>query len=240
MIDKNSPIPIYHQLEEYIKSQIESGELKPDEAIPSERVYADLFKISRMTIRQALTNLVNDGYLYRQKGKGTFVNQKKVENRLEGMTSFTEDMKERGLTPGSRLVSFEIIPASRKIADMLHLAEHTPVFEIKRVRLADDAPLALETTFLPANLVKGLTEEIINHSLYEYIEEKLSLTIHEATQQIEATIAKEHELPLLEIDRGSPVLLIHRTSYLKDGTPFEYVKSAYRADRYKFVHSMKR
>jgi GntR family transcriptional regulator len=240
MIDKNSPIPIYHQLEEYIKSQIESGELKPDEAIPSERVYADLFKISRMTIRQALTNLVNDGYLYRQKGKGTFVNQKKVENRLEGMTSFTEDMKERGLTPGSRLVSFEIIPASRKIADMLHLVEHTPVFEIKRVRLADDAPLALETTFLPANLVKGLTEEIINHSLYEYIEEKLSLTIHEATQQIEATIAKEHELPLLEIDRGSPVLLIHRTSYLKDGTPFEYVKSAYRADRYKFIHTMQR
>lgn len=240
MIDKNSPIPIYHQLEEYIKSQIESGELTPDEAIPSERVYADLFKISRMTIRQALTNLVNDGYLYRQKGKGTFVNQKKVENRLEGMTSFTEDMKERGLTPGSRLVSFEIIPASRQIADMLHLGEHTPVFEITRVRLADDAPLALETTYLPANLVKGLTEEIINHSLYEYIEEKLSLTIHEATQQIEATIAKEHELPLLEIDRGSPVLLIHRTSYLKDGTPFEYVKSAYRADRYKFIHTMQR
>ncbi|MBT2678920.1 GntR family transcriptional regulator [Bacillus sp. ISL-35] len=240
MIDKNSPIPIYHQLEEYIKSQIESGELKPDEAIPSERVYAEQFKISRMTIRQALTNLVNDGYLYRHKGKGTFVNQKKVEQHLQGMTSFTEDMKERGLTPGSRLVSFEIIPASRKIADTLHLGEHTPLFEIKRVRLADDAPLALETTYLPANLAKGLTEEIINHSLYKYIEEKLSLTIHEATQEIEAAIAKEHELPLLEIDKGSPVLLIHRTSYLKDGTPFEYVKSAYRADRYKFVHSMQR
>ncbi len=240
MIDKTSPIPIYHQLEEYIKSQIEIGELKPDEAIPSERVYADLFKISRMTIRQALTNLVNDGYLYRQKGKGTFVNQKKVEKSLQGMTSFTEDMKERGLTPGSRLVSFEIIPASRQIAEKLRLGEHTPVFEIKRVRLADDAPLALETTYLPANLVKGLTEEIINRSLYEYIEEKLSLTIHEATQEIEAAIAKEHELRLLGIDRGSPVLLIHRSSYLKDGTPFEYVKSAYRADRYKFVHSMQR
>jgi GntR family transcriptional regulator len=240
MIDKNSPIPIYHQLEEFIKSQIESGELQQDEAIPSERVYAEMFKISRMTIRQAMTNLVNDGYLYRQKGKGTYVNKKKVVKRLQGMTSFTEDMNERGLTPGNILVSFEIIPATRQIADRLQLPENTPVYEIKRVRLADDAPLALETSYLPANLVKGLTEEIINQSLYQYIEEKLSLTIHEATQQIEATIAKEQELSLLEIEKGSPVLLIHTTSYLKDRTPFEYVKSAYRADRYKFVHNMQR
>ena len=240
MIDKNSPIPIYHQLEEYIKAQIDNGDIQPDEAIPSERVYADMFQISRMTIRQALTNLVNDGYLYRQKGKGTFVNKKKVEQRLQGLTSFTEDMKERGLTPGSRLVSFEIIPSGREIAERLKLNENTPVYEIKRVRLADNVPMALETTYLPANLVKGLTEEIINQSLYQYIEEKLSLTIHEATQQIEASIAKEQELRLLEIEKGSPVLLILRTSHLKDGTPFEFVKSAYRADRYKFVHTMQR
>lgn len=240
MIDKNSPIPIYHQLEEYIKAQIDNGDLVPDEAIPSERVYADMFQISRMTIRQALTNLVNDGYLYRQKGKGTFVNRKKFEQRLQGLTSFTEDMKERGFTPGSRLVSFEIIPSGREMAERLNLNENTPVYEIKRVRLADNVPMALETTYLPANLVKGLTEDIINQSLYQYIEEKLSLTIHEATQQIEASIAKEQELRLLEIEKGSPVLLILRTSLLKDGTPFEFVKSAYRADRYKFVHTMHR
>ena len=240
MIDKSSAIPIYHQLEEYIKAQINSGELQPDEAIPPERVYAELFQISRMTIRQAMTNLVNDGYLYRQKGKGTFVNKKKVEQRLQGMTSFTEDMKERGFTPGSRLVSFEIIPSGREIAECLKLRENTPVYEIKRVRLADNVPMTLETTYLPVNLVKGLTEDIINQSLYQYIEEKLSLTIHEATQQIEASIAKEQELRLLEIEKGSPVLLILRTSYLGDGTPFEFVKSAYRADRYKFVHTMHR
>jgi len=240
MIDKNSPIPIYHQLEEYIKAQIDSGELKPDETIPSERVYADMFQISRMTIRQALTNLVNDGYLYRQKGRGTFVNKKKFEQRLQGLTSFTEDMRERGFTPGSKLISFEIIPASREIADRLKLNENTPVYEIKRVRLADNVPMALETTYLPANLVKGLTEDIINQSLYQYIEEKLNLVIHEATQQIEASNAKDQELRLLEIEKGSPVLLILRTSILKDGIPFEFVKSVYRADRYKFVHTMQR
>lgn len=240
MIDKNSPIPIYHQLEEYVKSEIESGALKTDEAIPSEREYAERFQISRMTVRQALNNLVNDGYLYRQKGKGTFVNKQKLEQRLQGLTSFTEDMTERGMKPSNRLLSFEIIPAGAEIASRLHLKENAPVFEIKRVRLADNAPMAFETTYLPANLLRGLTEEIINHSLYRFIEEKLSLVISEATQQIEASIAREPEIKLLQIEKGAPVLLIVRTSYLKDGAPFEYVKSAYRADRYKFVHSMKR
>ncbi|MBY6052247.1 GntR family transcriptional regulator [Cytobacillus firmus] len=240
MIDKQSPIPIYHQLEEYIKQLIENGKLKPDEAIPSEREYSEQYQISRMTVRQALNNLVNDGYLYRQKGRGTFVNKQKVEQKLQGLTSFTEDMKERGMVPSSRLISFEIIPAEPQLAKKLDIKENTPVYEIKRVRMADSLPMALETTYLPANLVKGLTEEIINKSLYQYIEEKLSLTIREATQQIEASIAKETEVNHLQVDPGSPVLLIARTSFLEDGTPFELVKSAYRADRYKFVHTMQR
>ncbi|WP_153125597.1 GntR family transcriptional regulator [Peribacillus tepidiphilus] len=240
MIDKNSPIPIYHQLEEYIKSQIECGALKVDEAIPSEREYAERYQISRMTVRQAINNLVNEGYLYRQKGRGTFVNKQKVEQKLQGLTSFTEDMLERGMKPSSKLLSFQIIPADIQVASRLKLKENTPVYEIQRVRLADDVPMALETTYLPANLVKGLTEEIINQSLYKYIEDTLLLTISEAAQQIEAASAKEIEVKHLEIEKGSPVLLILRTSYLQDGTPFEFVKSAYRADRYKFVHTMKR
>jgi GntR family transcriptional regulator len=240
MIDKNSPIPIYYQLEEYIKAQIHNGELQPDEAIPSERVYSEMFQISRMTIRQALTNLVNQGYLYRQKGKGTFVNIKKVEQQLQGMTGFTEDMLERGFTPGSKLLTFEIIEAGPQIASHLGLTEQDSVYKIIRVRLANNLPIALETTYLPVNLIKDLNEEIINHSLYQYIEEKLSLDISEATQEIEAAVAKEAEIHHLEVEKGTPILLIARTSYLTNNTPFEYVKTAYRADRYKFVHTMQR
>jgi GntR family transcriptional regulator len=240
MIDKSSPIPIYYQLEEFIKKQIENGELQPDEAIPSEREYAERYQISRMTVRQAINNLVNEGYLYRQKGRGTFVSKQKVEQRLHGLTSFTEDMLERGMKPSSKLLSFEVIPAGLETASHLKLKKNTPVYEIKRVRLADDVPMALETTYVPANLVKGLTEEIIHQSLYSYIEEKLNLVISEAFQQIEASIAKESEIKHLQIEKGSPILLILRTSYLHDGTPFEFVKSAYRADRYKFVHTLKR
>jgi GntR family transcriptional regulator len=185
MIDKSSPVPIYHQLEEYIKQQIENGTLKIEETIPSEREYAERYQISRMTVRQALNNLVTEGYLYRQKGRGTFVSKQKVEQQLQGLTSFTEDMIARGMKPGNRLISFEIIPASKQIASRLKLSEHAPVYEIKRVRLADDVPMAFETTYVPANLIKGLTEEIITDSLYRYVEEKLSLVIFEASKQIE-------------------------------------------------------
>ncbi|UII55426.1 GntR family transcriptional regulator [Cytobacillus spongiae] len=240
MIDKNSPIPIYFQLEEHLRAQIENGSLEVDEAIPSERELAETFQISRMTVRQAINNLVTEGLLYRQKGKGTFVNKKKVEQKLQGLTSFTEDMLERGMKPSSKLISFEIIPADKQVAQALNLNENTPIYEIKRVRLADQLPMALETTFLPANLVKGLTEDIINQSLYQYIEHHLGLIINEASQEIEASTPKETEMKLLEIESSAPVLFIKRVSYLQDGTPFELVKSSYRADRYKFVHTMKR
>lgn len=240
MINKNSPIPIYYQLEAYIKQQIESGDLKEEDAIPSEREFAEKFQISRMTVRQAINNLVLEGYLYRQKGRGTFVNKKKVEQELQGMTSFTEDMISRGMTPSSRLLSFDRISADSKIAEELFIAENDSVYKIKRIRLADDAPMAIETAYIPVRIVPGLTEENSNQSLYRYIEENLSLSISEARQEIEASIAGVQEAKDLAVEEGAPILFIVRTSYLVDGTPFELVKSSFRADRYRFVHTMKR
>lgn len=240
MIDKNSPLPIYSQIEEYIKERIEKGELKPGDVLPPEREYAEQFDVSRMTIRQAINNLVNDGLIYRKKGSGTFIAEKKFEQPLQGLTSFTEDMKGRGLTPSSKLLSFELIPASANIAAVLHISEYTPVYEIKRIRMADNTPMALETCYISANLIKGLTEEIINQSLYQYIEEKLQLEIGEATQVIESALANDLEVELLKINDGDPILLIERCTYLKNGTPFEIVRSSYRADRYKFTSKLKR
>lgn len=240
MINKNSPVPIYHQLEEYIKQQIEIGILKEEAVIPSEREYAQKFQISRMTVRQAINNLVSEGYLKRQKGRGTFVSKKKVEQELQGMTSFTEDMLSRGMNPSSTLLSFQIIPAEKKTALDLRIDENEPVYKIKRIRLADGAPMALETAFIPVKLVPGLTEENSNLSLYQYIEENLSLSISEATQEIEASIANSHDADVLGIQIGDPILLIERISYLQNEIPFELVKSTFRADRYRFIHTMKR
>jgi GntR family transcriptional regulator len=240
MINKNSPVPIYHQLEEYIKQQIETGILREEAVIPSEREFAEVFQISRMTVRQAINNLVLEGYLTRQKGKGTFVSKKKVEQELQGMTSFTEDMLSRGMNPSSTLLSFQIIPADKNTALDLKIEENDSVYKIKRIRLADGAPMALETAYIPVEIIPGLTEENSNLSLYQYIEQHLSLSISEATQEIEASIADSDDAETLEINIGDPILLIQRISYLQDGIPFEIVKSTFRADRYRFVHTMKR
>lgn len=240
MINKNSPVPIYHQLEEYIKQQIDNGLLKEEAVIPSEREFAERFQISRMTVRQAINNLVSEGYLKRQKGKGTFVAKKKVEQELQGMTSFTEDMQSRGMTPSSTLLSFQIIPADQNTASDLKIDQNASIYKIKRIRLADGAPMALETAYIPVEVVPGLTEENSNLSLYQYIEENLSLSISEATQEIEASVANNDDAEALAITEGDPILLIERTSYLENGMPFELVKSTFRADRYRFVHTMKR
>lgn len=240
MIDKKSPIPIYYQLEEQIKELIEKGELKPGDCLPPEREYAEKYGISRMTVRQAFTHLVNDGYLYRVQGKGTFVAERKFIQPLKGLTSFTEDMKKRGLKPGSQLISFEIIPATSQIAKQLSIPKYEPIYEIKRIRLADNVPMALETSYISANLIKGLTEQIVNKSLYAYIEDNFNLRIDFAEQTIESSIASGVEAQLLKIKKGAPVMLIQRHTFLQDGTPLELVKSIYRADRYKFIIQMKR
>lgn len=240
MINKNSPLPLYYQLEEYIKGLIEKGELTPGDALPPEREYAEKYQISRMTVRQAFTQLVNEGYLYRVQGKGTFVAERKIEKPLQGITSFTEDMKARGLVPGSQLIHFEMIPATSQIAEQLLIPENTPVYDIMRIRLADGVPMALETNYISVHLAKGLSKEIVNQSMYAYIEGQLNISIESATQIIESSIASQSEAELLKISKGAPILLIQRKTFQKDGTPIELVKSIYRADRYKFMMQMKR
>src|SRR5690606_3088473 len=137
MLDKNSPIPVYYQLEERLKESIEKKEWEEGQIIPSERVLSEQYGISRMTVRQAIQNLVRDGYLYREKGKGTFVAANKIEQPLQGLTSFTEDMRSRGLKPGTRLLDFSVVAAEGELVRKLRVAEGESVIVIKRVRLAD-------------------------------------------------------------------------------------------------------
>ncbi|MBB5174709.1 GntR family transcriptional regulator [Texcoconibacillus texcoconensis] len=240
MIDKQSPIPIYYQLEEWVKHNIERGEWEEGMMIPSERELAEKHEVSRMTIRQAINNLVNAGYLSREKGKGTFVEPNKIEQPLQGLTSFTEDMEARGMKPGARLLSIGIVSATEMVANRLDISEGSQVFELRRVRLADDQPMALEATYLPVELVPEFSETIANHSLYDYIENELGFEVEKATQSIEASIVSDEERDVLGLESGDPVLLIERCTSLKDGRPLEFVKSVYRADRYKFYIDMNR
>ncbi|MDG5473948.1 GntR family transcriptional regulator [Jeotgalibacillus sp. ET6] len=240
MLDKQSHLPIYVQIEERLKSQIKSGAFKSGDPVPSERELSEMYEVSRMTVRQAIMNLVSEGLLYREKGKGTFVSQEKIEQPLQGLTSFTEDMRSRGMHPDNKLIGFHKIKPDADIAAKLKLSETDDLFMVKRIRYADQKPMAIETTYIPVKLLPDLNEESVKGSFYTYIQEKLKLTISHASQSIEALLAEPEEANLLNIQEPSAVLHIERLSYLSNDIPFEVVHSTYRADRYKFRSEISR
>ncbi len=240
LIKKSSPVPIYFQLEQTIREQIEKNELKPGDMIPSEREFAQKYQISRMTVRQAINNLVNDGFLLRERGKGTFVAMKKFEKSVKGLTSFSEDMRSRGLEPGTEVLDFTIIEADPLTASKLRVEEGAKVYQINRLRLADQRPIAFEETYISVDLVPGLKREVAEHSIYQYVEVEIGLHIESGIQELEATVARKLEASALGIKAGDPVLFIQQITYIENNTPLEFVKSYYRADRYKYKVEMAR
>jgi GntR family transcriptional regulator len=240
VVDKQSPIPIYLQIEEQLKSQLSEGKFPPGAAIPSERELTETFSVSRMTVRQAITNLVNEGLLYREKGRGTFAAAPKVEQPLSGMTSFTEDMQSRGMVPSNQLLAFEKRQPDKGTAEKLKLEPGDDVFFVERIRYADGIPMAIERTHLPAKLFPGLSGDALKGSLYAFVEKASQQRIGHAVQRMEAALAKKEDAEMLHVDMPFAVLIIERVSSLSNGVPFEVVHSTYRADRYKFTSEIRR
>ncbi|MDN7242952.1 GntR family transcriptional regulator [Planococcus sp. N028] len=240
MLDKQSPIPIYVQIEERLKSQISDGRFPPGAAIPSERELTEAFGVSRMTVRQAITNLVNEGLLFREKGRGTFVAVPKVEQPLSGMTSFTEDMLARGMKPSNQLLTFGKRKPDKQVAEELQLEADEEVFFVERIRYADSIPMAIERTYLPVKLFPELNEDVLAGSLYVFVEGTARLKIGGAVQKMEAALVKREDAELLHVETPFSVLIIERISKLSNGVPFEVVRSTYRADRYKFTSEIQR
>lgn len=231
---------MYAQIEDYLKQRILQGEYSVHTAIPSERELTEIFGVSRMTVRQSVTNLVNEGLLYREKGRGTFISSPNVSHVLNELTSFTEDMILRGMTPSSRLVSFEKGMPEVATAQELELNKGDEVFIAKRIRYADGEPMAIEKTFVPVKLLPELSREILNDSLYLFVEKNKGLKISHASQVIEAALVNEEDAQFLEIEVPSPVVVVKQKSYLANYAPFEIVHSIYRADRYNFKSEIKR
>ncbi|ARK32415.1 GntR family transcriptional regulator [Halalkalibacter krulwichiae] len=241
LIDKDGVIPLYHQLKTLLKGQIEEEVWKVDEMIPSERELSEQFEISRMTVRHAINDLVNEGILYRKRGMGTFVAKPKINQGLTKLSNFTSDMEQRGLKPGAKVLHVKVIPATKKIAELLQIKENDNVVELFRLRLANDEPMALERSFLPLEKVAPiLTGSLENKSLYKELREKCNLNLALAKQSIEISYATQAEdAKLLDIEINTPVLLIERRTFTDTDMPVEYVQSLYRADRYKFSIEMK-
>ncbi len=241
MFNRRHPLPLYYQLKELIREQIDNGELKPEDRIPSERELSERYEISRMTARQAITELVNEGLLFREQGKGTFVAMPKISQGLLGLTSYTEDMMRRGLTPGTKLLSFQTILPTRKIADRLKVSLDSRIIQMERLRLANDEPMALEISHVPTHLCPGLDpNELERQSLYRLLESKYQIVLARASETLEPAMPSTLEAELLSIVPTVPLLLIERITYTPDGSPVEFVKSLYRGDRYKFYVELER
>ncbi|MEO8973171.1 MAG: GntR family transcriptional regulator [Ktedonobacteraceae bacterium] len=240
-IDKNSPVPMYYQIMNQLREKIVEGEYPVDSTLPPERELVETYQVSRMTVRQAISELVNEGILVRRKGIGTFVAPPKIEQALSGLTSFTEDMAQRGMKAGSRVISFKETTPDPTIRKTLGLNANDTIIECVRLRLADDEPMALETTALLSSICPGLTrEDLENQSLYSILEERWGVRLEYATQSLEPILAPPHEAALLHVQPGVPLLVMHRVTYDPDGRAFEHVKSFYRGDRYKFVTELRR
>lgn len=237
-LDKNSPLPIYFQIQEILKQKINSGEWQPGERIPSEQTLSEMLNVSRMTIRQALNNLVKESLVSRKRGIGTFVSVKdgiEVEESLKSLRSFSEDISSIGLTPTNKLLGFSTIEADEYLAEVLSIEAGSEVFKIERCRLANDHPIAIETTYLPKHLVNRIDEKALNHSLYEFFEVTLGYSIKKATKWIKASLMSERDALILEVAEESPALELHQITFINDAIPLEYVSCIYRADRYRFT-----
>lgn len=240
-IVRKSPLPRYYQLKEIMREKIHSGDWKPGDLIPSERELGEQYGISRMTARQAITELVNEGLFYREQGKGTFVSRHKITQQLINLTGFTEDMKARGQRPGSKIISAQMIPADDALAERLRIKPGQMIFRLQRLRLADDEPLAIEISNLNfMGCERLLEEDLEKNSLYRLLEDKYGQPLMEAEQEIEAGLMGPEEGSLLKVSTGSAALFIRRTTYTERDQPIEYAKSIYCGNKYIFFTHMKR
>ncbi len=227
-------MPLYLQLKRLIKAQIQDGRLAPGDRVPSERELSDQFGMSRMTARQALIELVREGLLYREQGRGTFVAVRKVSQGLLTVTSFTEDMHSRGIVPSSVILSLTTEAPSLPDRERLRLELGHQMVRVRRLRLGDGRPMALEEASLPQSLVEGIEEHDLSRgSLYEFLKSR-QIELQGAHQTLEAILADEEQAMLLAVPQGAPLLLLERLSYDQFGRPAEFVRAVYRGDRYRF------
>jgi len=235
-IDRSSPVPLYYQLREYLAQLIRNGEWPPDTQVPTEQELCEMTKLSRSVVRQALQDLVHDQLLVRYRAKGTFVARPKVHERLvQTLTGFYEDTVARGQVPQTRVLQFDVIPASSLIARELGIAPGTPVIHLNRLRSIDGEPILLVVTYIPHYMCPGLIEEdMTSQSLYRVLEERYGLAIVRGRRTLGAVAATNEEAGLLQIEPGDPLLLLRSTSYLEDGRALEYFVARHRADRAEF------
>jgi GntR family transcriptional regulator len=209
--------------------------LSVGDSIPSERQLGIDLGVSRLTVRAALDELVREGYLVRRRGAGTFVAEPKVAKGID-ITSFSDDMRARGLNPGSRTLELREIAAGARLGRILHVSPSEAVIAVKRLRLADGDPMAIELLHVRKALVPGLTaRDLEENSFYDLLVSRFDLEIVGGTQTVEPTVTNEEESATLGVPLHSPALLFERVTRSSEGDIIEFTSSIYRGDRYRLV-----
>jgi GntR family transcriptional regulator len=239
-INKGLPIPFYYQISDILLQKIAAQEVRPHQQIPSEEKLAGVFEVSRLTVRQAIQKLVNEGKLYRKRGHGTFVAEPKIERKVAKLSSVAEDMERAGLKPGSVILEKKIILPEEEERSVLRLKSAEKVLEVKRLRLANDQPIAIGRSLIPVNLYTGLADETFAGvvSLTRFLEEKYGLRIGYAHQKIQAVNATQEQAKLLKIKKGTSLLHMNRLFFTPDQKPIGIFETFYRGDRYIFTSTL--
>ncbi|MCK0115948.1 GntR family transcriptional regulator [Isoptericola sp. CG 20/1183] len=230
--------PKYEALRARLEADIRTG-LRPHDPLPSERKLMATYEVSRMTVRQALRLLADDGLVYRVQGSGTFVADPTMITKSLTLTSFTEDITARGMLPGSRSQEVERIEAEAEVAQDLGLSPGAPVVHVQRVRTADGSPMCIEDVWVPADLLPPDFGTQSVASLYATFE-SLGQVPDVAEQTIRATVVDSAQAALLDVAPHSPAFVVSRVTYTADARPIERGRSVYRADRYDFRVSVQR
>lgn len=234
-LDPESVIPLYRQLKDILKEEIESGVWKPGDRIPSENELRQQYNVSRNTVIKALEELVQEGLLRREQGRGTFVSAPKISHSLTGFYSFSNVLRANGLEPKDVILGLEKQTAKPSVVRHLQLTESKEVWVLKRLRCAGDEPIMLETSHLPTNRVPQVERsDLENRSLYEYLEHKHGLLVTRAKEIFEPVLIRDYESRYLQVPEGYPALLLDRIAYDPQGRPVEFCRSIVRGDRCRF------
>lgn len=235
-IDKASPVPYYYQLRQLLERAVTSGSLEPGSQVPTEAALCERFDVSRTVVRQALSDLEREGLVTRIKGKGTFVSSPKLtEHVIQTLTSFHEDRTAEGQRLETKVIRLEVEPVSPHVADVLQLPESEQIVLLERLRFVNGEPLVLTTAHMPYSLCAPILElDMTERSLFETFERDLGLTLRRGTRAIEARLADKETAEHLEIQAGSPVLVLTGVTFVDDDRPIEYFVGMHRADRSRF------
>ena len=234
-VDKTIPIPLYYQLKQHLKEHIDHCQV--GDAIPTENELCEQFDVSRTTVRQAIAELVTEGHLVRSTGKGTFVTKPKVQRDfVHALQSFNQEMRNHGHTPGTRVLSFLSVKANETVAGHLKINEGDEVIFLRRLRSADDKPVMIVNTFLPAAYVPGfLDRDLTTNGLHDTLRDVYGLDLVRGIRAVEAIAAPEQEAELLQISKGAPVQYIESTFFTDTDLAVEFSTAWYRGDHSRFV-----